>query len=254
MGRSFADAKHVATSIKARLFIVSAGLGLVAGGDLVPPYDLTISPGSGSILPRLRTLEAYPADWWDALGAVGGAPASLSELVRLAPEHLVLMALPSSYVSMIHRDLARLPKTAARRLRVITSVRGRALVPSHLDESVLPYDERLEGSAYAGTRSDFAQRALRHFVENLRGHELPLKEARAAVEEAMSALHQPLLPKRKKQRDDQIEALLQKHWDQHGGSSTRLLRFLRDDKQIACEQSRFRGLWMSVAAQRAAGA
>ena len=44
--------------------------------------------------------------------------------------------------------------------------------------------------------------------------------------------------------------MLHKSWESHGGSSTRLLRYLRDEALVACEQGRFRSLWHQVRAER----
>jgi hypothetical protein len=116
-------------------------------------------------------------------------------------------------------------------------------LPTRLQSSVLPYDERLEGlDGYAGTRSDFPQRALRHFVEVVRGHTLPLEQAREHVRAAMAALRKPVLPERQRKSDEEIIALLRQHWQRLNGSATALLRYLRDDALVACEQSRFRTL------------
>lgn len=112
---------------------------------------------------------------------------------------------------------------------------------------MLPYDERLEGLPnYAGTRTDFPQRALLHFVQELDGHRRDFGTAHASVLFEMSKLKKPELPVRVKKSDEEIMALLAKNWDKYDGASGRLLRFLRDEKKVACEQSRFRRLWLHL--------
>lgn len=127
-------------------------------------------------------------------------------------------------------------------------------MPWHLADCVMPYDDRLESVRnYAGTQSDFAQRALRHFVEALGATSLPLEEARAMVAAALA--RRPRRPRSMGRRmsDDEIQRVLTAQWARHAGSSTRLLRYLRDEARISCEQKRFSRLWQALAAELRAG-
>jgi hypothetical protein len=245
VGRSIAEAKNAAQFVNGELYVVSAGLGLVHSVELIPAYDLTVSAGTGSVAPLLNRERKSAADWWETLTSVLGPHRSVRRLVEANKKATILFALPAGYLALISRDLGGLTATQASRIRIVTSSLGAASVPDHLQRYVLPYDERLEGSAYAGTRVDFPQRALRHFIEQV-GCDLSLEQAHAQVKAAMEALMKPVLPLRAKKSDDEILAVLRKHWDQYEGRSGRLLRFLRDDALVACEQSRFRGLWLRV--------
>jgi hypothetical protein len=93
---------------------------------------------------------------------------------------------------------------------------------------------------------------MRHYVEDLKAAELPLAEGRAAVEHALSRLIRPDLPERRRVTDQDVLKLLRENWDRHGGHSSKLLRYLRDDAQVACEQSRFRALWNRARDERIA--
>jgi hypothetical protein len=55
---------------------------------------------------------------------------------------------------------------------------------------------------------------------------------------------------RQKKTDEEIIVILQTEWNRFDGRSTRLLRFLRDEIMVACEQSRFRDLWRKIALAR----
>jgi hypothetical protein len=74
----------------------------------------------------------------------------------------------------------------------------------------------------------------------LGGHALSLETARQKVLDAMSNLHKPVLPERQRKTDHEILLLLRQNWHRLNGSSARLLRYLRDDALVSCEQSRFR--------------
>jgi hypothetical protein len=162
----------------------------------------------------------------------------------------MLLAVPSAYLGLLACELADLGEGDVARLRIITSPHGASTLPARLQSAVLPYDDRLEGLApYAGTRSDFPQRALRHFVAVLKGQSFPLDVARQRVHEAMEALRKPILPDRQRKTDAEIIALLQQNWNRFNGSATALLRFLRDEALVACEQSRFRSLRQHLLAE-----
>jgi len=245
-GRSISEAKNAKKVVSGELYVVSAGLGLIHASEKIPAYNLTVSEGTGSLAPLLRNLGKRPSDWWSALINELSPPLSLRSLIEANKKARVLLALPSGYLELIAQDLNDLTSAQTERLRIITSRPGEAVLSQRLRRLVLPYDERLEGSTYAGTRTDFPQRALRHFVTELGGHNLDHVTAVSKVRDAMEAFQKPVRPARVRKSDDEILALLQAKWDKHGGSSTRLLRYLRDDELVACEQSRFRGLWLQM--------
>lgn len=246
-GRSIAEAKKAARQGGADLYIVSAGLGLIHESEPVPSYDLTIAAGSGSIAPYLKKLKKSSADWWDALTSELGQTRATHPLFRSRRDTVVVFALPASYLQLIYNDLNTLSSKQAARTRIITSELGRSMVPDQLQPSLMPYDERLEGDPeYAGTRADFPQRALSHFVKRLSGHLVDAKTGRSRVHRAMTKLTKPALPSRKRETDEEIRNLLRQNWSKYGGRSGRLLRYLRDEALIACEQARFRDIWREL--------
>lgn len=251
-GRAFGESRLTAGLLNANLYVVSAGLGLVGDREPIPHYSLTISTGEGSIRQWLEAKKARPSDWWSALNEELQSPNPLSTLVNEASsDTLVLLALPASYLAMVSQDLSRISTTFTSRIRIFTSEAGIRLLPTHLKEMAMPYDDRLEGLAtHSGTRTEFPHRSLRHFVEKLQGHRLELPQAKAAVITALTGFQGRVIPKRKKATDAQICQLIRSNWTAYGGSSTRLLRYLRDDAIVACEQSRFRSMWLLIQAEK----
>ena len=244
VGRSISEAKATVKILDARLFVVSAGLGLVSSERLVPGYDLSVVGDDTGLLGLLEARGASISDWWRELNQNCGLP----WLLREASSALVLIALPTTYLELLSADFAALPSTASSRLRVFTSRSGRKALANFPDIPVMPYDERLESLAgFAGTRSDFPQRALRHFVSSLGAHKLDAVSASAAVEHSLSSCRTPVVPLRRRLSDDEICEIIRKGWSACRANSTRLLRYLRDDELVACEQSRFAGLRRRVA-------
>jgi hypothetical protein len=66
----------------------------------------------------------------------------------------------------------------------------------------------------------------------------------------MGALQKPSLPARQRKTDAEIIALLCQNWERLNGSATALLRYLRDDALVSCEQSRFSALRQQILLER----
>lgn len=253
-GRSFRDASAAADSCGGELFIVSAGFGLVASAAPLPNYALTIADGEGSIASTLAQFEASAADWWAALCAALGSPGALVQAIRRKEGAVALLALPSTYLQMVAPELSDLTAHELARLRVFTSPAGARQLEPRLAECVLPYDDRLNDvKGHAGTRTDFAQRALRHFVEVLHGHRLPLRKGKTAVLRELALRKPPATKVRVRATDEEICTAIRSFSRSGSHSASTLLRRLRDERRIACEQGRFRNLWRQVQQERGLG-
>ena len=247
-GRSIAECRFAARLTAADFYVISAGLGLVSANDQVPNYSLTISEGNGSLQRWLSAQGATSMDWWNGLSDAMGTPTPISSLVNSQSDNSrILIALPARYMEMISADLALVHQNRLEIVRIFTSNAGIKHVPSRLLETVMPYDERLEGVAnHDGTRSDFPQRALKHFIAHLHAQELSMEDARKQVLAAMTKSVKRTIPTRVKAPDERIAELIRTHWNSYDGSASKLLRFLRDDANVACEQSRFSGIWRKI--------
>lgn len=251
-GRAFRQAEAAALRLDAVFMVVSAGLGFVSASAMVPSYSLTVAPGSADNI--LDRIDGSPAasNWWQALNRASSFGSPLAKIAN-GSRGPILVALSGSYLSMIAEDLLSLPEKARSRLRIFTLF-PRSELSSGLSDYVMPYDARFDGpgSPMPGTRGDFAQRTLAHFVETVfeaspRGS---LHEHAAAVKKKLSRLRPPKPIFRTKASDDEILTLISRHWGKVGGQSSRMLRHLRDNLQIACEQSRFRKLFLRVSEAR----
>ena len=152
---------------------------------------------------------------------------------------------------MLAPVLAELPEQAAARLRII-GLRLDEFLPPHLRPFTLPYDERLD-AALPGTRADFPQRALFHFVtEGL--STLPHVDAaghRDWVQVALADQKAPNRAKRTRLSDREVMAVIDRHLDLTQGIG-RLLHVLRHVEGIACEQARFTRLYHATLSRRTA--
>lgn len=236
-GRAFREASMAARLADACLLVVSAGLGLVEAAAEVPPYACTVSHGAADSVAARVTGAFRVEEWWAALREVSPFSRSLTDLI-VTDDDSVLIALPETYLSMVARELCSLPTSALARVRLFTRA-PRARVAPGLLPFLMPYDDRLDGpdSPVRGTRSDFAARALHHFVQL--GSAGSVADDGAAVARALSGWRMPAQPMRIRLDDAELVGLMRRYWGAVGGCSSRLLRLFRDDLGIACEQSRF---------------
>lgn len=240
-GASFRLALTVARSSDAPMFVVSAGLGLVAGQTRVPGYDLTLdSRDDQSVGKRVRG--GFNRDqWWESV-ASGPFATDWGEVFER--DGLVLMALSQGYAQLISSDLRALNPAQQQRLRLFGLGIQKA-VPAVLLEQVMPYDDRLD-AIRPGTKTNFAARAMEHFWRAA-----PLEGTgrdHAFVERSLAEHEPPMVVHRPRLDDEQVIKRIGQHLRTTSGIQ-RILRRLRDEDRVACEQRRFTRLY-HVAVER----
>lgn len=251
-GRAFQEARLAAEKVGGRLLIISAGLGSVEASRPIPSYACTIQRGAhDNIAAKIKSGFSISA-WWAQLKKTSPFHTDLPSTLEES-KGLILVALSEGYFELIADDLLRTDESSLARLRIFTRTRASRL-PAELQASVMPYDDRLDGpdSPIKGARSDFAPRAMRHFVENIMpfAHEGSAKDHADAVKNALSDWGYPQKVERKRLEDHEIIELIEKHWDAADGSTSKLLRVFRDKLKVACEQGRFAMLARQVRGRR----
>lgn len=241
-GRSFQDAIAAAMTAGGTLWIASAGLGLVPAKTLVPPYSATVAGNGPDSVPLA------PSIWFTALQQQ--SPFSGSPDLEVRP--LVLAALSSPYLRMMEAWLLAVAEQNPGQLRIFSRVPPITLAPA-LRPFLMPYDARLDDPRLerSGTVTDFAQRALRHFVETVL-QDLPagsLEEHWAGVEARLASAQPPKRPENRQMSDEELCHLIRTHWQKAEGRAGRMLALMRGTLGVACEQGRFARLFRSVAAE-----
>lgn len=255
-GRAFTEVLAANPFLTGGTHILSAGLGLVALDQPAPGYSLTVAGRDpDNILKKISGAERLrSSDWWQALTHALGTIRPLSRLIGESADTLFVLALPSTYVELVQEDLGHLLGEAAARTRIIGLPSLRKSLPESVRGSLISYDERLEAadSGWAGTRSDFPQRAARHFLSAI----LPasengsIDEHASRVSDFLSRLSRPTTPMRQRHTDEALKEIIRDMWVESEGRVTNGLRLLRREKKIACEQSRFKRLFWEVAAEK----
>ncbi|MER8779406.1 hypothetical protein [Mesorhizobium sp. M0977] len=248
-GRGFSLAARASAIASAKLYILSAGLGLVAADRKVPLYGLTVSAGhSDSIAARVRG-EFDPGAWFSGLQSSPLSDHWVDAVGRGSGR--ILIALTRPYAQMVGESLNALGPQTLARLRIFGASLASVLPPA-LHPALAPYDARLE-AILPGTRSDFSQRALHHFVGLVAGGSG--QEARdadyAAVTRALAKVAAPERPARPRRTDEELLELIAARLQSQLGVA-RILRALRDEEGVACEQSRFSRLYQIAIRKREA--
>lgn len=238
-GRGFGRVAKVANDLGCQFFVISAGLGLLAGKELVPAYDLTVTKGAPqAVQGRLRDDQFDPARWWESVeGGPFGTP--LSSLGEGPGRGRILIALTRPYAELIGPALAALPPTTRDRLRLFGEGLESAL-PRTLRAALMPYGRRLD-AIDPGTRLDAPARALGHFSRLIADVAAGSCQAdRQRVEEALVGVKAPAAAMRTRLDDASIVA----HLRGLGAiPMSKALQSLRRDLGVACEQRRFRHLY-----------
>lgn len=162
-GRGFGYAARATAA--GDVFTISAGLGLLRPGELVPSYGLTVAAGADDDIFRKVTSRRNPAAWW---GVVSQSRFSSSVRSAFEKPGLVLIALSAPYLAMISAEIQALPESDLERLRLFLPGTPRML-PASLSASLMPYDNRLNlpASPLRGPLTDFAPRAALLFAQTI---------------------------------------------------------------------------------------
>jgi len=246
-GRGFSESMTASRMVSTELWVISAGLGLLCANELIPPYSLTMSPGvNDSICDRIKP-DFHPSEWWKSINMSSGR--SFKNLIEGDEnKNVFLISLSQPYLTLVIEDLMSLNDESLDRVRIVGII-SRGGLPTRLQKVCMPYDTRINDPICCpGTMSDFAQRATLHFVKNVwcnARHESAEYHA-AEIIKLMEGLIMPTVPKRKQLTDAEVINEISLNWDRAEGYSTRMLRILRDDLQVACEQKRFSILFKQV--------
>ncbi len=248
-GRGMSLGREAAKLAGARLLIASAGLGIIDAEQMIAPYALTVATrGDDAITSRVEG-RFDPGEWWLAV-ANGPMARSFSKVFEGARSGRLLVALSHPYARMLADALATIPLDARINLRLF-GWRLDEVLPASLHPAIMPYDARLD-TVLPGTRSDYPQRALLHFVRETCSTGLRGSSASdsSLVRDRLGRFEAPKRIARPRASDDQILDWLGTALEQDR-SIARLLKLIRSSG-VACEQARFSRLYRVAFKQGAA--
>lgn len=253
-------ARHHRGVDNVRLWVASAGYGLVSADEKLTPYAATFSPGAVDFVGGACTggegVEAA-RQWWRALTSapVTGDLSSLTALAEEAPGDVIMVS-SEAYLRACQSDVARAVATSDRVVLVCSSAH-RSLRFGHASPA---FDARLLTTAadrkagrsrpiLRGTRMSLNVRAARLLVECFGSGPIDRRAACRYLEELTAA--QPALQRFEgDHHDDTSVRRFIASWMESArpASKTSALRAFRDAGN-KCEQKRFGALYEQVQRQ-----
>lgn len=228
-----------------KLWIASAGYGVVSSDKRLVSYSATFSSGHEDSVTTLAE-EGATKKWWRyATATRGGLGVSLTTLTKKEPQATVLVVASPAYVEAMADDL----------VAAVGQIRGRGAVfvissraPSNaeLSSSWLPSSSMLQGSL-GGALVSLHARVARYLILTTSPRDFR-KEKLAHMTKKLSEEAGPAVKRvaGTPMSDEEVIAFIRQRVAADAKAShTRLLRELRESGQ-ACEQSRFRQLFMQV--------
>jgi hypothetical protein len=229
---------------RSKLWVISAGLGLLSADEEISNYSATfVNNEPDSVASDL----SGKADWWNLLvewrrGLTGIG--CITDLAVANPKSVFIVSVSSSYFSVIKDDLisARTALASPDQLLVISA--GTRPVAS-LGDSLLPIDARFE-NLVGGARATLNARMLRHIVEENRQERISASKISVYLSAIATTLKSPRSFDRRSLGDKEITAFIRKQLRLVPRcNASALLRILRD-QGMACEQKRFRRIYKTI--------
>lgn len=229
-----------------RVWVVSAGYGLVRLDTPLSPYSATFAPGQPDSVCAAGGADARSAlpKWWAAVAesfAPHPGPRALAAVARAHPDDFLLVALSTAYLAAVAQDLAdAAPALASPERLAILSAGGR--VSDALAPFLLPARGGLVGQT-GGTMSALNARLARRLIQESGPEPLTYSRCRAAVEVWSRQAAPPARPARRRATDGEVGEFIRREHERTGPASpAALLRRLRAAGQ-ACSRARFAALF-----------
>lgn len=238
---------------RAKLWVISAGYGLVAADSFLHPYSATFAKTSAdAVCPSPENGSARRLAhqvWWTTLSTLKGTdglhPSTIAELAERNRDGGLLVVASPDYLVAAEPDLLRAASalTDARRLIVVSSNGGAAL--KSLEAYTVPSDARLQATV-GGVLGSLHANVASLILNNVREWGFTAEGVRSHLLELIKGAEGPKRYDREAMNDDAIRAFVRDALRRNPPPScTSLLRELRGGGR-ACEQKRFKNLYHEV--------
>lgn len=228
-----------------RVWIMSAGYGLVRPDDNLAPYQATFSSDNPDSVGR--TPEEAAA-WWNALPrtsfrGIRGPERSIQDLVRRNRAGSFLVAVSPRYLAAAGEDLLaafRELKSRQEDGRLIVVTAAPSVLPDEMQRSVVPIAGRLR-TVLGGSMGSLNARVARRLVRESRS---PLTAPKVRTRVNRWAEKAGPLPtfERTRMTDSEVLAFVRGQHERDARISRSKMHRLLRDSGFACEQNRFKEL------------
>lgn len=245
------------SGVKAHLWVLSAGYGLISGSVSIAPYSATFSAGHrDEVLARFTDREGPGAmrEWWAALsnwpGPETDAPRTIAELARRSPTFPIVVVASPKYLAAAQDDLLNAKNALADPATlIVVSAGSRGQGP--LADNMIACSARYQ-SALGGALMSLNARVARRVLERCPPYPWTVTGFQNLLEELPMDEPQGKTPSRQVVTDDDVRTYVRNALRENPKARpTTLLRLYRESG-YACEQKRFGRLFKEVE-QRHAG-
>jgi len=241
-----------------RIWIISAGYGLISAADRIIPYSATFSPNHPDSVSNSSgiSLAVSARNWWRLLGQwrppflAPGAPRSVAEVVSVSPSAACLLVLSPDYYSALREDLQKAVKLIADPERLIVlSSHERSM--SDLPSNSIRIEPDLQ-SHLKGAMSSLGIRTAQAILKDLSAHSLTVSAARKCVSGLLSRHGVAKKYNRKLATDAEVIQYIEAEMSKHKVKTySPVLRKFRD-AGFACAMARFKKHFGAVQERRIA--
>ena len=231
-----------------RFWVISAGFGLIPIDRAICSYAATFSSSKlDSVLPDKPSRFTHE-EWWGGLSEwhkqQGNPISCIADLAKAYPSEPLIVALSPEYLTAVYRDLytAREFLHNPNHLVIISSGSGKK---GPLKNNFLPCDARME-HIVGVSRMALNARIIHHVLTANSINEINAVDLERKYSALLRDLPSANYPVRDASTDEEVLSFIRESL-KNGlpASSGRLLRIYRDSGK-ACEQSRFRGLFLQT--------
>lgn len=229
-----------------KLWVASAGYGLVPADALLKPYSATFAPREAD---SIAAEEATA--WWGAICAGSPQAESLQQLATTTDTLIVIAS--AKYLRAMQPDLERARETLASHDRLIVFAGSQV---SGLESSLVRVDSRVQVALSGeterdlrGTKQGLAARTALNLLTRANTWPPTATALQNAYARLVSDARAPKAPDRERHADGDVRAFIAAQLEEDPRVGwTKLLRSWRSSGH-ACEQKRFRGLYQEVRAE-----
>jgi len=239
------------SGVRPRIWICSAGYGLISPQSLVRSYSATFSPYERDSVTRGFDADARKVAaqlWWRSIsgwsGPSGNELRSFTAIARQYPSVPLLVVVSPDYLQAIEPDLTRAALALSRPdLLLIVSAGMRTF--GNLTNHLLPCDARLQ-SCLGGTRGTLNIRIARRLLQYMERGDISLHRQKAQLRRLLG--QQPPIQQyhRRAVTDEQVRKFIRLELNRSGSASRSFLLKKFRNSGRACEQSRFADLYTEM--------
>jgi hypothetical protein len=234
-----------------RIWICSAGYGLISPQSQISSYSATFSPYERDSVTRGFDADARriaARQWWRSISSWSGPSGtelrSLTAIARRYQNVPLLVVASPDYLQAIDQDLTGAAAALSRPdLLLIVSAGTRTF--GKLTDHLLPCDARLQ-SCLGGTRGTLNIRIARRLLQYMGGSHISLDRQKVQLRRLLSK--QPPIEQyhRRVVTDEQVRKFIRSELNKNKSPSRSLLLKKLRSSGRACEQSRFAELYTEM--------